>query len=114
MRRRLFLASFFVLAVFMMLALPHGSAAHAVCGGIAGSVTDAQGNAISGAKVTVTNVGKGTTEETTTNESGLYTVSHLIADEYKIRIEATGFKAYEVPNIRVSADTVVRADASMQ
>ena len=113
MRSRLFLASFFVLAL-IALSLAPNSAAQAVYGGIAGNVTDAQGNAVTGAKVTVTNIGKGTSEETTTNESGLYSVSHLIADEYKIRIEATGFKAYEVPSIRVSADTVVRADAAMQ
>jgi len=113
MRSRVFFASFFVLVLVAVIAAPR-SAAQAVYGGIAGSVTDAQGNAVAGAKVTVTNIGKGTAEETTTNESGLYSVSHLIADEYKIRIEATGFKAYEIPSIRVSADTVVRADAAMQ
>jgi len=49
------------------------------------SVTDAQGSGVAGAKVVVTNVTKGTTEETTTNESGNYTVTHLIPDSYRIR-----------------------------
>jgi carboxypeptidase family protein len=86
----------------------------AVYGSIIGTVTDAQGAAVSGAKITVTSVTKGTTNETTTNESGNYTVTHLIPDVYKIRIEAGGFKVVEVPNVPVSADTAVRLDETMQ
>ena len=86
----------------------------AVYGSIAGTVTDPQGAGVSGAKVTVTNLTKGTTEETTTNEAGNYTVTHLIPDNYKIRIEAVGFKAYEIASVRVDVDTTVRADAQLQ
>src|SRR5947208_6920275 len=82
----------------------------AVYGGIAGTVTDPQGNAVSGAKVTVTNVTKGSTQETTTDESGNYNVTHLIPDNYRIRIEASGFKAQEIASVRVDVDTTVRAD----
>jgi len=46
------------------------SAAQAVYGNILGTVTDGQGNAVAGAKVTVTSVAKGTIEETATNEDG--------------------------------------------
>jgi hypothetical protein len=84
-----------------------------VYGNILGTVTDQQGAAVAGAKVTVTSVGKGTVELTTTNEDGNYTVSHLIPDVYNIRIEATGFKSYEVKAIQVSADTGSRVDAKM-
>jgi outer membrane receptor protein involved in Fe transport len=62
----------------------------------------------------VTNLTKGTTEETTSNESGLYSVTHLIPDNYKIRIEASGFKAHEIASVRVDVDTTVRADAQLQ
>jgi hypothetical protein len=61
----------------------------------------------------VTSVSKGTVEETTTNEDGNYTVSHLIPDVYNVHIEATGFKSYDVKNIQVSADTGSRLDAKM-
>src|SRR5579859_8207381 len=88
--------------------------AQAVYGSILGTVTDAQGGAVSGAKVTVTSLNKGTTDETTTNESGNYSVTHLIPDTYKIRIEAAGFKVSEIPNVHVSADTGARVDVSMQ
>jgi Carboxypeptidase regulatory-like domain/TonB dependent receptor-like, beta-barrel len=89
------------------------SAAQAVYGSILGTVTDAQGNAVAGAKVTVTSVAKASVEETTTNDDGNYTVSHLIPDGYNIRVEATGFKAYEVKGVQVSADTGTKVDAKM-
>src|SRR5882724_3785732 len=102
-----------VLCLVCMSAMPSAQA-QAVYGSITGGVTDAQGSGVAGAKVVVTNVTKGTTEETTTNESGNYTVTHLIPDSYRIRIEAPGFKAYEIANVGVSADTSVRADAQLQ
>src|ERR1700674_1078592 len=86
----------------------------AVYGSIIGTVTDAQGNAVSGAKVTVTSVTKGTSDETTTNESGNYSVIHLIPDTYKVHIEAPGFKSYDVPNVLVQVDTTARVDAPLQ
>src|SRR6202048_1079273 len=86
----------------------------AVYGSIAGTVTDPQGGGVAGAKVVVTNLTKGTTEEATTNESGNYTVTHLLADTYKVHVEAPGFKSYEITTVRVDVDTTVRADAQLQ
>src|SRR5712664_730955 len=88
--------------------------AQAVYGSILGTVTDPQGGAVSGAKVTVTSLTKSTTEETTTNESGNYSVTHLIPDTYKIRIEGPGFKATDIPTVQVSADSAAHVDATMQ
>jgi Carboxypeptidase regulatory-like domain/TonB dependent receptor len=88
--------------------------AQAVFGSILGTVTDPQGNSVAGAKVTVTSVGKSTTVETTTNDSGNYEVTHLIPDTYKIHIEAPGFKATDVPSVQVSADASAHVDASLQ
>jgi hypothetical protein len=90
------------------------SLAQAVFGSILGTVTDPQGAAVSGAKVTVTSVGKGTAVETTTNDSGNYTVTHLIPDAYKIHIEAPGFKATDIPSVQVSADASANVDVTMQ
>jgi Carboxypeptidase regulatory-like domain len=88
--------------------------AQAVYGSILGTVTDPQGGAVAGAKVTVTSVAKGTTTEATTNESGNYEVTHLIPDTYKIRIEAPGFKVTDIPSVQVSADSSAHVDATMQ
>src|ERR1700686_343991 len=86
----------------------------AVFGSIIGTVTDAQGNAVSGAKVTVTSISKNTTFETTSNESGNYSVTHLIPDDYKVEVEATGFKAYQVERVTVNADSSVTLDVPLQ
>jgi Carboxypeptidase regulatory-like domain/TonB dependent receptor len=102
-----------VLCLVCMSATPNAQA-QAVYGTITGSVTDPQGSGVAGAKVLVTNVTKGTVEEATTNESGAYTVTHLIPDSYKVRVEASGFKSYEIASVRVDVDTTVRADAQLQ
>jgi len=102
-----------VLCLVCMSATPSAQA-QAVYGTITGTVTDAQGSGVSGAKVVVTNATKGTTEEATTNENGGYSVTHLIPDTYKVHIEAAGFKAYEVASARVDVDSTVRVDAQLQ
>jgi len=101
----------------LCLAFGFGTSAafgQAVYGNLVGTVTDPQGNAVAGAKVIVTNTAKGTTEEATSNESGNYSVTHLIPDSYKVHVVAAGFKAYDIASVRVDADTTVRADAALQ
>src|SRR6267142_6242361 len=118
-RRRMYMVgkSIWVIAVVLCLvcmsATPSAQA-QAVYGSITGTVTDAQGSGVAGAKVVVTNVTKGTIEEATTNENGGYSVTHLIPDTYKVHIEAAGFKAYEVASVRVDVDSTVRVDAQLQ
>src|SRR2546425_1584691 len=99
-----------VLALIFSVLTPKASA-QAVYGSVFGTVTDQQGAAIAGAKVAVTSVAKGVSTETTTNESGNYTVTHLIPDAYRVKIGAAGFKSYDVPSVQVSADAAVRLDA---
>jgi len=86
----------------------------AVFGNIFGTVTDPSGAAVSGATVTVTNVRKGTSDTATTNAEGNYTVTHLIPDEYVVKIEGQGFKTVESKPITVSADTSARFDSALQ
>jgi hypothetical protein len=110
-RRSVFVA-FVVLCLMVGLKAPR-ALSQAVFGSVFGTVTDPQGGGVTGAKVTVTSVTKGTTQEAETNESGNYTVTHLIPDLYNVRVEATGFKIFEVKNIQVSADESVHEDAQL-
>jgi len=108
-----------ILGWIMILCLAFGvcastSLGQAVYGSIIGTVTDPQGNAVSGAQVTVTSVTKGTSEQTTTNESGNFSAIHLIPDTYRVKIEAAGFKANDVANVLVQVDTAARVDAQLQ
>src|SRR6476646_12119428 len=112
MKKRLFVGFFVAVCLVVGFSVPR-SLGQAVFGSILGTVVDSQGSAVVGAKVTVTSVTKGTADEVLTNDSGNYTVSHLIPDTYNIRVEAQGFKAYEVKNVQVSADTSAKVDATM-
>jgi hypothetical protein len=108
-----------ILGLILVLCLAAGfgastSLGQAVFGSIIGTVTDPQGNAVAGAKVTVTSLTKSFTFDTTTNESGNYSVTHLIPDTYKIRVESTGFKVSDIPNVGVSADAAASVDIQLQ
>src|ERR1700675_2193863 len=113
MRSRAFLGCFVVFCLVVAMSAPNSSG-QAVFGSIIGNVTDAQGNAVAGAKVTVTSTTKSTAFETTSNESGNFSVTHLIPDSYRVHVEATGFKAYDVASVAVSADSAVNINASLQ
>jgi hypothetical protein len=107
------------LGLILVLCLAMGFSAsttlgQAVYGSIIGTVTDPQGNAVAGATVTVTSVTKNTTEQTSTNESGNFSVIHLIPDTYRVKVEAPGFKASDIASVLVQVDTAVRVDAQLQ
>lgn len=113
MKKQFSAGLFFLVFSLMFCLAAQSSHAQAVYGGINGTVTDTQGAAVVGAKVTVTNISKGSVETTTTNENGNFSVTHLIPDNYKVRVEATGFKAYEIASVRVNVDSTTTADAQL-
>jgi hypothetical protein len=94
--------------------LPQAANAQAVYGSVYGTVTDASGAAIPGATVTVTDETKGTSVTVKSNESGNYTVEHMIPDLYTVKVEAAGFKGFETTHLVVQADTSPKVDATMQ
>jgi len=98
---------------FFLAIWPATSFAQAVFGGISGTVTDPSGAALPGAKVTITDTGKGISYNTLTNDSGNYTQSHLTVGNYDVRVEATGFEAYVRRNVRVVVDEVAPVNAQL-
>src|SRR5664280_627922 len=61
-------------------------------GQITGTIRDASGAVVSGAKVTVKSVNTGVTRDASTNSSGIFTVSSLRPDTYEVTVEAGGFQ----------------------
>jgi hypothetical protein len=112
MAKRLVVLGLAVLFCSILLDTPTTSG-QAVFGSIIGTVTDAQGNAVVGAKVTVTSTTKSFTYDTTTNESGNYSVTHLIPDTYKVHIESTGFQATEIASVVLNADAAATVNAQL-
>jgi len=97
-----------LLAVFTVIFCAPTTFAQAVYGNIVGTVEDSTGAIVPKAKVTITDLAKGTTNEYTANDTGNFTATHLIPGTYKVRVEAPSFKAYEARDVRVFADQTVR------
>jgi Carboxypeptidase regulatory-like domain/TonB dependent receptor len=102
--------------LFGVIALlcPSCLVAQATFGGIFGTVVDSTGAVVVGAKVTMTDVSKGVTVSTSTNESGNYSKPYLTVGTYKVSVEAKGFKSYLQENVPVSVDNNTRVDAKLE
>ena len=96
MIRRVFLGLFFFVVLFAGL----GSAALAqTTASIKGTVTDASGAAVSGAKVTVKSTGLGIERTATTNTNGDYEFAALPPGSYSVQVEMQGFQSQRAPSV---------------
>jgi len=73
-------------------------------GQITGTIKDASGAVVSGAKVTAKGVNTGLTRDSVTNTVGIFTIPSLRPGPYEVTIEATGFqKATQQVQVTVGA-----------
>jgi len=79
-------------------------------GRILGTVTDAQGKVVVGAKVVVTNAGTNVARTLQSNQAGDYVAPNLQAGIYVITAEASGFKKVVRENVRLEVGYDVRID----
>jgi carboxypeptidase family protein len=78
-----------------------------------GQITDQNGAAVAGAIVIVTDVNKGTTRQVTSNEDGLYVILALQPSTYNLRVEATGFGAKTVNEIKLDVGQVASVPVAL-
>jgi len=90
------------------------SYAQQVFGSIFGTVTDPNRAVVVNAKVTITDVNKGTKFEVTTDSVGNYNKGQLVPDTYTVAIEAPGFSKLVSNELEVRVDEAARFDASMK
>jgi hypothetical protein len=114
MAKQISIAAMLMICVCLVTLTAQPVRGQAVYGSIIGTVTDPQGAAVANAKVTVLDQRKGTSDTTTTNESGNYSVTHLIPDVYTVRVESPGFKASEQKDVNVSADAAANVPLQFQ
>lgn len=100
--------------VFLLTGLCESGRAQAVYGSISGTVTDASGALVAGAKVTITNVDRKTSDTVTANDSGNYVKERLVPGTYEVKIESQGFKASVIPSVVVNVDAQTKVDAVLQ
>jgi hypothetical protein len=82
--------------------------------GIQGTVVDSQGAAVSGAKVTVTADETGITQETTTDDAGVYSVNRLAPGLYTVTAEKEGFKKKVLDKVNIIGDQVSSVNVSLE
>ena len=82
-------------------------------GRIVGSVTDPSGAVVSGAKVTITNLGTNVVRALTTNEAGEYNAPSLEPGKYAITVVSAGFRKLEQKNVELEVAKSLRIDLQL-
>lgn len=100
--------------VVLALCLRMTGMAQAVSGTILGTVNDASGAVVAGAKVTITEVNNGTSRSSQTNASGNFTFPDVAQGTYNVTFEADGFRREIQQNIPVAVNTSARVDSTLQ
>jgi outer membrane receptor protein involved in Fe transport len=84
-----------------------------VSGAITGTVRDASGAVVPGAKVSVFNKDRGINRETVSNASGDYLVQGLGEGTYTVKVAAKGFQGYLAENQVMRVGQNIRVDATL-
>ena len=108
----LFLALLF--AVLVGLVAAANLSAQTFRGTILGTVTDASGAVLAGAKVTVKNTGTGLERSTATSADGSYTLPELPIGTYNVTITQTGFQTFVATGVVLDVSAERRINASMK
>jgi Carboxypeptidase regulatory-like domain len=107
--RRIIQATFFTF-VFSTWMWAQGGAT----GAIGGTVQDISGAVIANAKVVAINEGTGEMRQTTTDASGLFTVTLLPVGAYTVEVTAKGFPDTKFPGIAVRITETTRMTAVLK
>src|SRR5215813_8491226 len=81
---------------------------------VRGVVKDPQDNVISGASVTLTNLGTNLSRTTTTNDTGSYLFDFVAVGDYRLEVEAKGFKKAVMNDIHALVAKATTADVQLE
>src|SRR5258708_33801902 len=81
---------------------------------LVGTVKDATGAQVGGAKVTVVNTATSFITETTTSAEGAYYVPYLTPGDYRVKVSAAGFKEFVREGITLRSAEVPRVDITLE
>ncbi len=105
------LSTFCLASIFFLTPKALGQAAY---GTIIGTVTDPSGAGVPGAKITVVDKNKGVSLSTMSNDSGYYTASNLTPGDYKVSVEAKGFKTVVQENLQVIVGSSTTVNVALE
>ena len=99
--------------VFLGLAACVAARAQAPVGSIAGVVKDPSGAVVAGATVTSTSLADAGKRTNVSSDEGYFLIPTLMPGDYRVLIEAKGFRSYEVQHVRVEVGQTARLDATL-
>lgn len=101
-----------VSSLFFALTLA-GTAAFAQTGTITGVITDATGGAVPETTVTAKNEATAAVRTATTDASGSYIISNLVAGRYDVTVERTGFNQLRFQNVDLTVAQNLTLDGTL-
>ena len=104
----------FAFGILLVIVAALTAAAQSGSAVVRGTVTDVQGKAIAGAKVTLTSVDKNLSRAQTTNEEGIYVFSSIAPGSYRIDIEAASFKKTSISEVSAQVDSQRNVDIQLE
>ena len=108
------LRKFLVGALMLLVSTSAFAQSQAMNGLIEGVVKDSTGGVLPGVNVTVTNTTTGESKSYVTDSTGNYRAPLLSLGSYKVRVELSGFKAYERAGFTLSAGQNVVVNATLE
>ena len=100
--------------MFLMVASFGFAAAQTGSSTVGGTVQDAQGAAVSGAKITLKNSGKNFSRVVTSDAAGGFSFNVVPPDTYVIEVEANGFKKNVLSDVKALVDNRVSVTISLE
>jgi len=82
-------------------------------GSIAGVVKDPSGAVVAGAAVTTTSLADAGKRQVASDDQGFFLIPTLMPGEYKLVVEAKGFRNYEVQRVGVAVGQTARVDVNL-
>ena len=104
-----FVSAALLLGVFTLTAFAQGGTS-----AVRGTVKDPQGNLVAGANVKLINVTTNAERSTTTSSDGIFTFESVQVGDYRIEVEAAGFKKGVVTDIHALVGKSVPVDIPLE
>ncbi len=101
------------LAILLLIAAGHVGA-QTTTGVILGTVKDASGGLVPGAKVVVTNLGTNYARSVSTDNAGQYAARELPVGAYQVEVSAGGFKVFVQQGITLEVNRNARVDVVLE
>jgi hypothetical protein len=81
---------------------------------VRGTVKDPQGNVVAGANVTLTNVGTTSSRTSTTSDNGGFSFETVAVGDYKLEVEAKGFKKALITGVHAAVSSPSAVDVQLE